>query len=88
LDVLKSYEFHLVAQTVQQLGKPSLQSLTFHISKKLAVAHKSGLLHRVQVLIMAYTCDFCGYRNNEVKAGGSVPDVGNEVYLIVACIKY
>jgi len=33
----------------------------------------------VQVIIMAFTCTFCGFRNSEVKGGGAVPSLGTEV---------
>ncbi|GLJ13765.1 hypothetical protein SUGI_0219710 [Cryptomeria japonica] len=36
-----------------------------------------------EVIIMASTCDFCGYRNSEVKPGGSIPEKGKK---ITACI--
>lgn len=33
---------------------------------------------------MAFDCKRCGFRNNEVKAGGAVPPRGSEVRLTVA----
>mmetsp|Transcript_25931 Transcript_25931/g.24773 ORF Transcript_25931/g.24773 Transcript_25931/m.24773 type:complete len:668 (+) Transcript_25931:89-2092(+) len=41
--------------------------------------------HFKEVIIMAFNCNFCGFRNNEVKAGGAVPDLGTEVSLHVTC---
>lgn len=32
---------------------------------------------------MAFDCKQCGFRNNEVKGGGAVPDLGTEVRLTV-----
>lgn len=37
--------------------------------------------HFKEVIIMAFNCQSCGYRNNEVKGGGSVPTYGTEVTL-------
>ena len=37
--------------------------------------------HFKEVMIMAFTCDSCGYRNSEMKAGGAVPLKGTEVTL-------
>jgi zinc finger protein len=39
--------------------------------------------HFKEVIIMAFDCDHCGFRNNEVKAGGAVPTYGSEVILKV-----
>ena len=41
--------------------------------------------HFKEVIIMAFNCSSCGFRNNEVKAGGAVPDMGTEVTLKVTC---
>ena len=41
--------------------------------------------HFKEVIIMAFNCSACGFRNNEVKAGGAVPDMGTEVTLKVTC---
>ena len=41
--------------------------------------------HFKEVIIMAFNCTACGFRNNEVKAGGAVPDKGTEVTLKVTC---
>ena len=37
-----------------------------------------------EVLIMAFTCAECGYRNNEIKGGGAIPAQGTVVRLRVA----
>jgi zinc finger protein len=39
--------------------------------------------HFKEVIIMAFTCEGCGFRNNEVKGGGAVPTLGTEVTLLV-----
>jgi len=36
-----------------------------------------------QVVLMATVCDLCGYRSNEVKTGGEVPDQGRRITLTV-----
>ncbi|KAI3994636.1 hypothetical protein MKX01_027526 [Papaver californicum] len=36
-----------------------------------------------QVIIMASTCDGCGYRNSELKAGGHVPEKGKKITVLV-----
>ena len=30
---------------------------------------------------MAFTCKFCGYKNNEVKGGGAIPPCGQAITL-------
>ncbi|KAJ9565030.1 LOW QUALITY PROTEIN: hypothetical protein OSB04_000996 [Centaurea solstitialis] len=36
-----------------------------------------------EVIVMASTCDACGYRNSELKAGGAIPAKGKRVTLLV-----
>ena len=36
-----------------------------------------------QVVVSAVTCDHCGYRSNEVKTGGEVPEKGQRIWLEV-----
>eukprot|EP00850_Spirogloea_muscicola_P010403 SM000061S19230 [mRNA] locus=s61:186915:190376:- [translate_table: standard] len=36
-----------------------------------------------EVIVMATTCDTCGYRSSEVKAGGSIPEKGKRIVLRV-----
>ncbi|OVA05104.1 zinc finger protein [Macleaya cordata] len=36
-----------------------------------------------QVIVMASTCDACGYRNSELKAGGHVPEKGKRITVLV-----
>jgi zinc finger protein len=38
--------------------------------------------HFKEVIIMAFTCSQCGYKNSEVRGGGAVPTYGTEVTLI------
>jgi len=45
----------------------------------------TNIPHFKEVLIIAYNCNQCGYRNNEVKGGGSVPAKGTEVSLTITC---
>lgn len=39
--------------------------------------------HFKEVIIMAFDCNHCGFRNNEVKGGGAVPAMGTEITLRV-----
>ncbi|KAI3509122.1 hypothetical protein L1887_24148 [Cichorium endivia] len=36
-----------------------------------------------EVILIASTCDACGYRNSELKAGSTIPAKGKKVTLIV-----
>ena len=40
-----------------------------------------------EVVIMATTCDACGYKSNEVKGGGAIPDKGRRIILKVTDIE-
>ncbi|KAK1423671.1 hypothetical protein QVD17_18978 [Tagetes erecta] len=40
-----------------------------------------------EVIVMASTCDACGYKNSELKAGGAIPLKGKKVTLVVRNIK-
>ncbi|GMI36773.1 hypothetical protein TeGR_g13795, partial [Tetraparma gracilis] len=40
--------------------------------------------HFKEVIIMCLDCDKCGYRSNEVKGGGAIPDFGTRVSLTVS----
>ncbi|KAL7716376.1 Zinc finger protein [Entamoeba marina] len=35
-----------------------------------------------EVTIMAFSCDVCGYRSNEIKCGGGVPDKGKRITFV------
>lgn len=39
--------------------------------------------HFKDVIIMATVCDHCGYKSNEVKTGGEIPDMGRKITLKV-----
>jgi zinc finger protein len=39
--------------------------------------------HFKQVIIMSTVCEFCGYKSNEVKTGGEVPEKGRKITLKV-----
>jgi zinc finger protein len=32
-----------------------------------------------EIIIMAFTCDECGYKNTEIKDGGGIPDKGKKI---------
>ncbi|OJD37778.1 zinc finger protein zpr1 [Diplodia corticola] len=38
-----------------------------------------------QVVLMSTVCEHCGYRSNEVKTGGEVPEQGRRITLSVSC---
>ncbi|KAH6759201.1 ZPR1 zinc-finger domain protein [Perilla frutescens var. frutescens] len=40
-----------------------------------------------EVIVMASTCDGCGYRNSEVKAGGAIPDKGEKIIVHVKNVR-
>ncbi|CAL5206666.1 unnamed protein product [Lathyrus oleraceus] len=40
-----------------------------------------------EVIVMASTCDACGYRNSELKPGGRIPEKGKKITLYVKNIK-
>ncbi|CAH2355885.1 zinc finger protein Zpr1p [[Candida] railenensis] len=39
--------------------------------------------HFKDVILMSTVCDHCGYKSNEVKTGGSIPDFGKKIVLKV-----
>ncbi|ODV77627.1 zf-ZPR1-domain-containing protein [Suhomyces tanzawaensis NRRL Y-17324] len=39
--------------------------------------------HFKEVIIMSTLCDHCGYKSNEVKTGGAIPDLGRKITLKV-----
>lgn len=45
--------------------------------------HQIHIPHFKEVFIWSTVCDHCGYRSNEVKTGGAVPDKGKRIYLDV-----
>jgi zinc finger protein len=36
-----------------------------------------------EVVVMSFTCDNCGYKNNEVKAGGAVAPTGRRIAVLI-----
>ena len=48
-----------------------------------ALTAVTDIPHFKEVIIMAFNCSSCGFRNNEIKGGGAVPTYGNEVTLTV-----
>ena len=71
--------------SVNVLGKTEVIS----IPSMCPSCHKEGesltamtnIPHFKEVIIMSFTCKFCGHRTSDVKAGGAVPTYGNEVRL-------
>lgn len=43
--------------------------------------------HFKEVIIMSLVCDECGYRSNEIKAGGGVPRYGTKITLAVNSVE-
>lgn len=39
--------------------------------------------HFKQVVLMSTVCDACGYKSNDVKTGGAIPDLGKKITLVV-----
>ena len=46
----------------------------------------SDIPHFKQVVIMATTCSYCGYKSNEVKSGSGVSETGTRIKLKLAHI--
>jgi zinc finger protein len=40
-----------------------------------------------EVIVMASSCDTCGYRNSELKPGGSIPEKGKKITLHVTKVE-
>jgi zinc finger protein len=45
--------------------------------------HMLDIPHFKEVIIMATDCDLCGYKSNEVKAGGAISPTGQKITLIM-----
>ena len=43
--------------------------------------------HFKEIILMAFSCDFCGFRTSEVKPGGSISDYGTKITLNVKTIE-
>jgi zinc finger protein len=48
---------------------------------------QTNIPHFKDIVILAYNCDECGYRTNEIKAGGGVPEKGCRWTLVVSGTK-
>ena len=48
-----------------------------------AMTAVTDIPHFKEVIIMAFNCTACGFRNNEIKGGGAVPTYGSEVTITV-----
>lgn len=48
-----------------------------------ALTAVTDIPHFKEVIIMAFNCSMCGFRNNDVKGGGAVPTYGTECSLRV-----
>ena len=46
--------------------------------------HMVEIPHFREVIIMATTCDYCGYRTNEVKGGGAISEHGKRITLKIS----
>lgn len=49
--------------------------------------HQVSIPFFKDVLIMATTCDRCGYKSNEVKSGGEIPEMGKKLALKITAIE-
>lgn len=45
--------------------------------------HACNIPHFQETIIMAFKCDYCGYKSNEIKAGGAIPPKGKRIVLKV-----
>lgn len=48
---------------------------------------KTNIPHFKEVIIMATVCEFCGYRTNDVKTGGEIPENGERITVSVEKIE-
>jgi len=39
----------------------------------------SSIPYFKQIIIMAFSCDYCGYRNSEIKEGGGISDKAKKI---------
>eukprot|EP00698_Gefionella_okellyi_P005854 TRINITY_DN15291_c0_g1_i1.p1 TRINITY_DN15291_c0_g1~~TRINITY_DN15291_c0_g1_i1.p1 ORF type:complete len:458 (-),score=113.22 TRINITY_DN15291_c0_g1_i1:42-1415(-) len=65
------------AQTVMQFPTDCLMCHFSGVTNMCVI----DIPHFKQTVIMAFVCDGCGYRNNEVKAGGAISPVGKRYEL-------
>ncbi|EPY41468.1 zinc-finger protein ZPR1 [Angomonas deanei] len=45
--------------------------------------HQCDIPHFKETIIMAFKCDHCGYRSNEIKSGGAISEKGKRITLHV-----
>ena len=50
----------------------------------LSFNKSTDIPHFKQVVIMATTCNYCGYKSNEVKSGCGVSESGTRIVLTIA----
>ena len=50
-------------------------------------AKKTKIPHFKDVIIMATVCDHCGYKTNDIKTGGEIPEKGKRITLTVKTIE-
>lgn len=63
----------------------------FHFPEKCSACAVPGVLNMVvteiphfkEIILMAFSCEHCGYRTSEVKAGGAIADKGTRIKLRV-----
>ncbi|EXJ92368.1 zinc finger protein [Capronia epimyces CBS 606.96] len=48
---------------------------------------KTNVPHFKDVIIMATVCDYCGYKTNDVKTGGEIPEKGRRITLDVKTVE-
>jgi len=44
---------------------------------------KSIIFFFLEIIIVSFCCEECGYKNNEVQSGGKISDLGSKVSLVV-----
>lgn len=83
----------------EEVNQPLHMGLDVRLGRTEAVSipstcpncHKDGdcmtaltdIPHFKEVIIMAFDCHYCGFRTNDVKAGGAVPTYGSEVSVML-----
>lgn len=50
-------------------------------------AKRTKIPHFKEVIIMATVCDHCGYKTNDVKTGGEIPDKGKRITVAVKTVE-
>ena len=47
----------------------------------IALTAETDIPHFKKVILMATTCDYCGWKTNEVKSGGGISETGIRISL-------